>query len=269
MDIKKLILGNLIFLFVIINLVSSAIFIVNPDDGYYIISQLQEVYKKNQNLTIDFFVYNESNGGLIDNSSTNCTVFLANNKGELIVNGLASYTPEGYWKFFISKGNLTKTGTYNLGISCVSPTQGGAFTKSLEITPSGINLTTPKAIIYILFMIAIIFTLSLTLIGAIKIPWKHYRNPEGVIIGINELKYLKLFFMVVSYLLFMFLFGLTKSILENFLYLEGIAKVFNWLYWMMFSFLWPIIVVSLLLTVVTFLSNLKLKKLLERGGRLR
>ena len=141
MNKKKIFLFfSLIFLVITMNYVLGSVYnIINPDDGYYIISQLQDVYKKDENITINFFVYNESNGDLIDNSSTNCLVFLSDDKGELIVHGDAIYTAEGYWNFVIEAGNFSEIGKYNLGISCTSPIQGGAFVKYFEVTSTGLE----------------------------------------------------------------------------------------------------------------------------------
>jgi len=159
MNKKKIFLFfSLIFLVITINCVLGSVYnIINPDDGYYIISQLQDVYKKNENIIINFFVYNESNGDLIDNSSTNCSVFLSDDKGELIVNGYATYTSEGYWNFFISSGNFSEIGKYNLGISCTSPIQGGAFVKYFEVTSTGLERF--NMIIIMIIFIAVSYTI--------------------------------------------------------------------------------------------------------------
>jgi len=141
--LKKATLISLFSFFIVItlfNVVSAGdTFFIVPDSGFYIVAQVQDTFKINTNLTINFFVYNETNGGLIDNSSTNCSVYLADDKGELLVNGDASYTGEEYWNFLILSGNFSRIGSYNLGISCVNGNQGGAFVKYFETTAIGIQ----------------------------------------------------------------------------------------------------------------------------------
>ncbi len=166
-------------------------------------------------------------------------------------------------------GTTELLGTY-IYTTCGDP--DGIFTcesSDFVITATGSILSTGESIIYIIFLIAIIFTFCLCLYGATVIPFKDGRNPEGRIISINDLKYLKIVLIVFSYLLLMFIFGITRSITANYLFTNGAHKVFNFLYFVMFSFLWPGMVLALLLTVIYFLNGVKLKKALNRGVPIR
>ena len=83
------------------------------------------------------------------------------------------------------------------------------------------------------------------------------------------MKYLKIFLMVISYILLMFIFGIVRSITANYLSINGAYRLFNFLFFLMFSFMYPLFVTSLILTVVMYLSSKKLQKALERGVPIR
>jgi len=160
-------------------------------------------------------------------------------------------------------------GIYSWVAFCCDGTSCAGGYGSFEVTQTGSVLSTAQGIIYIVFLIVILVIFTFSLAGAIKIPFNNHRDSSGKIISVNDLKYVKIFLMVISYILLLFIFGITKSIMENFLFLDNASKVFSWLYWIMWSFMWPIIVLSLLLTLVYFLQGLKIKTSLERGVPLR
>lgn len=133
------------------------------------------------------------------------------------------------------------------------------------ITRTGAELTTGESIIYIIFLVAITFIFLLCFYGFLKLPFHNQRNEDGRVIGVNELKHLKVFLFFISYLLLMFIFGITKSITENYLFLNGANEVFNWLYWIMFAFLFPILVLGVLFTILGILTDKKINDAIRRG----
>ena len=160
-------------------------------------------------------------------------------------------------------------GNYNGIYSCCVNDFCDTSPIKFEITPTGSVLSTAQGIVYIIFLIALIFVFSLCLYGAITIKWNHGKDMEGRVISINDLRYVKIFLYVISYPLMMFMVGITRSILANFLFYDNASKVFNWMFWIMFSFMWPIIVLALLITLLNFINSKKLKEALMRGVPLR
>lgn len=170
--------------------------------------------------------------------------------------------------------NFTFTQTDTLGnyiyTTCGDP--DGVFTCSsinFEVTNSGSIISTGESIIYIIFTIMILFTFLICLWGAVTIPFKNQVNAEGKIVSVNDLKYLKIFLIVVCYLLLFFIFGITRSITANFLFLNGANKVFHWLYSMMLATLFPAMVLTLLFTIILYIQSKKLKEALMRGVPIR
>jgi len=165
--------------------------------------------------------------------------------------------------------NNSKLGNYIYDVTCTTGLSNKTESFEYEVTTTGGDFSIAQSVVYVIFLIAIIGAFCLSLYGSIKIPFRNQRADDGRIINVNDLKYLKIFSIVISYILLMFAFGVTRSILANYLYLGGAHTVFTWLYWLLFSFLWPLIVISLLLTVVYYLQGLKISEALERGVPIR
>ena len=136
---------------------------------------------------------------------------------------------------------------------------------SFEVTTIGSNVTTGQSLLYVIALIGMFGLFGLSLWGAIKLPFGNWKNPEGHIIGINDLKYLKIFCIVISYIILMFIFAILKRVTEVFLFWNGAYRLFNWAYWIMFSFMFPLIIISIIFTIILFLTSQRLKKALTRG----
>ena len=63
----------------------------------------------------------------------------------------------------------------------------------------------------------------------------------------------------------MWIFAILRQVTANFLYFDSASRLFNWGYWIMLSFIWPIIVVSLIFALILFIQDKKLNKAIRRG----
>ena len=238
--------------------------------GIFLISLTSAVYDAGiyeQNKIVDLKLPCSFNGTFCTTTATcNATVEYLNSTlaldAELMTN-LGNGMPNVTLPF----SNIT--GNYEGFYICCESGYCDSSSITFEITPTGRTLSTAQGIVYVVFLISIIFVFFLCGYGAISIPWSHPRDSEGKIIGVNELKYVKLTLYVFSYILLMFMVGIIKSIMENFLSFDNASRVFNWMFWVMFSLLWPIIVVSLILTLIYFLDNKKMQKAILRGVPIR
>jgi len=168
--------------------------------------------------------------------------------------------------------DMTKSGVkFNYTFSSTSELGDYTVCGECDTTPwcavlnIGTNLSTAQAIIYFIFLLSAIGIFFLCLYYAVKIPWKHQRNEDGEVIGINDLRYVKLFLIVGCYLILMFVSGLLRSITANFIPELGVSGFFEWIFWIMLSLMYPIIVCSLILGLIIFINNKKLQKAIQRG----
>jgi len=127
--------------------------------GYIIVESQHEYLKQNQDYQYNFFVYNSSNGVLMDDTHMNCTFFLADSSGEVIFSSEVDYFPDGHWGIDIEGANFSEIGYYPYGVSCQDKF-GGALAGIFEVTSSGKNNTVYKVLAYIillLFFFSVIF----------------------------------------------------------------------------------------------------------------
>ena len=165
--------------------------------------------------------------------------------------------------------NSNVTGEYEGFYICCQNGFCDSSALELEISETGTELSTGQGVVYLIFVLVLIFIFLLCGWGAIKIPWRHPRDSEGRIISVNELKYVKIVLYVFSYLILMFIAGIMRSITSKFLFLSGASKMFDWMWTLLFAFMFPIIIVSLILTLIYFIDNKKLHKAILRGVPLR
>jgi len=163
----NLLFMSIIFLILFIPFVASAPPVTTTQQiniGYIISDSPQTYLKQNTKFQYNFFLYNLSNGVLLDNSTINCAFYLSNSSGNVIYSGLVDYyATDGHWDLKIGAGNFSKADNYYYGTKCVSSSYGGQITGEWIVTPNGTELTTPRASIDIgLLCVLIIF-----LIGAI------------------------------------------------------------------------------------------------------
>ncbi len=243
-----------IFLFVIIlNFVYSAPPVTTVQEfpeGYIISENPHEYLKLNQNYQYNFFLYNHSNGILIDNSSTNCTFFLANYSGEVLFSQDVEYIPEeDYWKLDIFGGNFSEAGYYTYGVTCQG-TKGGSLEGVFEVTESGIEITESRSSLVLgLFGLLVIF-LFLSLFSLFKT-----ENPMG-----------KFALYWLSHVLFTLISFVAWQIgVEGLLGGFALIGIFRVLFWIGIISIFPMVLLSMAWIFYYHTVNDHMKKMMEKG----
>ena len=106
------------------------------DNGYEIVVSPEGYLKQYEDYKLNFFLYNKSNGIYIDNSTINCSFYMANSTGDVLVYKNATYS-NGYWNINILGGNFSYLEIYPYGIKCASISYGGALVGYFEVTGTG------------------------------------------------------------------------------------------------------------------------------------
>lgn len=144
-----------------------------------------------------------------------------------------------------------------------------AWNYDLLINDSGTDLSTSQSIIYFIALIISIILFLLCLFFTITIPYNNNRSNDGKVISVNSLKYLKIFLIPITYVFLLLIVGILRGITSDLLYINGISQIFNWIYWILLSFMFPLIVMTFFLMILNFLGDFKLNKILEHGGSFR
>jgi len=129
-------------------------------EGYTIVESKHEYLKLNTDYVYNFFVYNASNGVLIDNSTVVCTFSLANDSGNILFSSNATYFSGGYWQMNILGSNFTNTGSYPYGVSCQNDF-GGSLSGIFVLNEAGVEMTQARSILVMgLMMLLLLLLLS-------------------------------------------------------------------------------------------------------------
>lgn len=216
-------------------------------------------FAKDNNFTLQISM---ANADLSSCYTCSCNYSIFSSNGSAMIENYPATSSNG---FCILNYSLSNSGIYPSEISFTDGTSYGKSSFEISINPNGTAITQSKAILYIVFMILAIVVLIASIYFSIRIPWRNSRDEEGTVISVNYLKYLKLFLIVMSYIFLMFLFGLSQSIFNNYLFETGVGGFFEVMYWIMLSFLWPGIVLSFIFMVIVFLEDRKIKEAIERG----
>jgi hypothetical protein len=206
-----------------------------------------------------------------------CTV------GQQIPSATATYNISIYYPngtVFVNNEDTTSQGQGSFNYTTTFPTYGdykiksfcydganGNFSSSdiLNVSRMGDTLDTGKSIIYLLFMIAVLTVLGLCVWGTITIPYSNHSDEDGNVFSVNNLKYVKIFLGAMSYAMLILFFGLTRSILDNYVPNSGIAGFFDVGYWLTLNGLFVAIPCIFVWLIMLFWDDKKINKMLDRG----
>jgi len=222
-----------------------------------------QIYQKETD--IDLKVPFEVDGEAASSSATcNISIRYPNNV-YIIRNGSMTNLDNGEFNYTINSTQTAELGKYNWVVYCCDGIKCASGYDSFEVNPSGTELSTAQGIIYIIFLVIAFFIFWISVYGSFKIPWSNAKDDSGKVISVNDLKWLKLFLMVFSYLTFMFIMAMTYNITENFIYLGNVSSYFHYVYLISLAFFFPIMVLLPWVVLYVIFQDKKVKKLLQRG----
>lgn len=245
-DKAKLMLICFVMLYIIlISLVSSANFV--------------------QNTPVDIKVQCLNNGTYCS-SSGNCNLTILYPSNVLFINNTMTRQPVYY---NLTLPNSSILGNYQCSFTCCDGGLCSTGDCGFTISPTGLDISTGQSFIYIFLIVMSFIVFLLLLYASIKIPFKNIRNNEGVMVAINQLKWLKVASIGLNYIVLMFIFGLSGALSRNFLAGLGIENFFNWGYFILLSLLIPFAILSIVLGFIVFITDKRLYKKIKRGGYFR
>ncbi len=204
------------------------------------------------------------NGTFCSGSAT-CNVTMTFSEGDLIVNNTLATNQLTFHNVTLNGTQTSKIGDYSAFVSCTDQGFSADSTFSFKISPFGKELSTSQGLIYLGVLLITLTLLGISMYWAVVIPWANTRNLDGEIVHINNLRYLKILLWFISYIFLIWITFLMKSVTENFLFIDVAAKIFNASFWFLIAFLFPIFTLLMIFTVIIFLRNLKLAKLISEG----
>jgi len=234
-------------------------------EGLIIVTSPQQYLKQNQDFTVNFFVHNQSNRRHISNSSTNCSFYLDNSNGTLVLNQKVNYNENDYWDIVIKGGNFSETGQYNYGIDCHHTFLGGSTSGAYIVNPLGDELTSSRAIIYIGLIGILIFVFLTTFFGIGLLPSMNTKDEEGKILSISYLKYLRIILWFFEWMFLIAIFYLTSNLAFAYLREQLFAKTLFMLFHISLALTPIIVIVWMAWTIASIINDKKIRNLWERG----
>lgn len=224
-----------------------------------------DVIKANTTVTSHMHVHNSTDGLLLTNSSVTCFLHLYNNVGDHIVEKEMGFDDNNVdFEQVILGGNFSKLGFYSFIVWCNSTLSGGFVSGGFEVTPNGIGLDQEESILYTVTFLGVLLLFLLCLYFNIKIEWRNHRNADGMLVNINDMKYLKLSLLPITYALFVWVLNMLLG-MTGFLQLEMASGFFEFMFLLVSGLAWPIFVLWLIIYIVVFTRDRKLLRRLKEG----
>lgn len=237
---------------------------INTATGIIIAYPKYDTLALDEEFILKINVFNATMSSLT-NDTTTCYFHLYNGnpRGATAYEDIANYTFDiggGMFEWDIPAEFFNTTGEYAYNIKCNSSNEVGYVNSIYRVTPTGEDLNTPQAILYIGYLFAMGGMFLLFLYGSLAFEWDNKRDEKGNIIEINVKKYFKILSIYLVYISMIFFTGTMNSIFSFFLYHNNAGSFFNYIYTLLFAGIYPSIIVLMLVVLLTFLNDKKISK---------
>ena len=237
-------------------------------DGYSIeIHPIIDYFKAGQDITLNAHVENSSNGYPINDSIT-CWLHLYNSTGQHLVIQSTNTTDHLYdYEFYIKGGNFTKE-TKSLHIYCFNGNIGADRPYTIEVTPTGEYLDTPKAISYsMIFVVSLLMFIGL-LIGGIALPSNNKSDKfTGYVIAVRNMKYVKYVLLGLSYITLVWISYFIWMISYAYLDFEFLSNILRFIFTFLAIATLPSFILFAYITITNLIKDSKITEALSRGLR--
>jgi hypothetical protein len=217
------------------------------------------VFRENENVTLT--------QGCANSTYSNISLIL-NPSGDIILNQETIMSGNDFYSY-----NFTNTeilGEYLVYGHCNEDGVDTSWVYTFEITPFGNTLTTGRAIFYSLtFLISLLCFVGLIMLGT-WIPSSNKTDEfTGYILAVSNLKYLKMFFLALSYVILVFISYFCWIISYGYLNLPFVASVMQFFFYTLAICTLPLFILYVYLNISNLLRDSKISEQLTRGLKVR
>jgi hypothetical protein len=163
-------------------------------------------------------------------SDITCNITVKNPSDLILVDykAMTYNTNTQQFNYTLAESNVSVLGSYCYDITCLSPTANATSSFCKSVTPAGLDIDFGQSILYIFVLIFSLILLVISVIAAVKLPFGNIKNNEGQIVGINNLKYLKIFFWGMAYIILLWITYMAWNVSFAFLYIPLVAELFHY-----------------------------------------
>jgi len=138
---------------------------------------------------------------------------------------------------------------------------------TFKVTKTGTDLKTGESLIFILLTFAMFIFFMICFYFAIVTPYSNEINKSGMVIKVTKLKYVKLFFISLSYIIFIWFLNVLIGLSDNFVSLTLFFGFMSFLFQFLNFVAWPFIIFILVLSLFEIIRdanfNKNIKSLME------
>ena len=167
--------------------------------------------------------------------------------------------------YLLNKSFVTELGSYRYCYDCGNNLTNSVGCIDFEVTYTGKELSSGVSVLYVGLLALGIILFVVTIWFIPKLPKEDNRNEEGLVISINELKYLRPVLMLIAWLLFLSILFISSNIAIAYLPGNMFGQFLFTLFKIAFGLTFPIIVIWFIYLLKSIFEDRKTKQMLERG----
>lgn len=194
-----------------------------------------------------------------------CNITVYNKNGILINNKQMGTNLFPQYNYTLTKEQINLTGLYYGRQVCCGSVGCADYSFQFDVNAQGKEYGSIEGIIYFIMLLILSGVFIFSLYGSLKMEFKNRRSSEGLIVSINWGKYLKIFMFVIAYLSFIGISYFSWNISYGILEFKEMSDFFFFLYNLSYIMIFPLLVIGFVFTLIIFVNDKKLSKMLERG----
>ncbi len=137
---------------------------------------------------------------------------------------------------------------------------------TFKITPNGKIIETPESLLYILLSFFVFGLFMLSLYFSLTIPYSNEINKGGMVIKVTKLKYVKLGFVMMNYLLLVWTLNLLIGVSNNYVNLGIFFGFFGFLFDTLNYLAWPFSIFILVLMFFEIFRDANIQENIKKFG---
>lgn len=195
-------------------------------------------------------------------SNSFCNINLIDSEGVLLIQ---NQNMTNHISVHTQNYTFTSLGDYKVEGFCQDGVYSEEINFIIEITPTGILLSIPTAILYLGFIFILIIIFLTSMYFGVTIPYRNSRGMQGELISVNDLKYVKILSLFIAYSVFIWIANLMISLSSNYLTQTVVLGFFKMVFSISIALFYPILVFTIIFIVIQAVKDFNLKKLLGGG----
>lgn len=182
----------------------------------------------------------------------------------VILNNVQMVQNGNNFEYLILGSNLTEVGTYYGNGGDNNSPLGFCF----DITKTGEELTQADSNIYIIMTVSMLFFFLFIFVLMLFVPYKNEYNEKGMAIKVCKGKYVKIFLIGLSFLLFIWFLNVLIAVSDNFLVLTQYYGFISFIFILLNNLALPFGIFLIVLSFFEIIRDVNFNKRIEELTRL-